>query len=78
MSDQNDANSASHDTTSCGNADVIVLDPHLRLERFCRSFPQSNFIVSRDFKAEHGLINGGFMILRANYWSLRFLEAWWS
>lgn len=78
-SDQNDANSASHDTYVVWvDADVIVLDPHLRLERFCRSFPQSNFIVSRDFKAEHGLINSGFMILRANYWSLRFLEAWWS
>lgn len=60
------------------DADVIVLDPHLRLERFCRSFPQSHFIVSRDFKEEHGLINSGFMILRASDWSLRFLEAWWS
>jgi hypothetical protein len=57
----------------------MVVDPSsLLLERFTRSFPSAHLIVSRDFKAEHGLINSGFMVMRASKWALRLLRAWWD
>ena len=60
------------------DSDLVVLDPSMRLERLCRSFPDSDLLVSKDFRPEHGLMNSGFMIFKVSPWSLSFLEAWWS
>ena len=60
------------------DSDLIVLDMHTSLARYTLSFPQAHLIISHDFKAEHGLVNSGFFIMRVSEWSLAFLKKWWG
>lgn len=58
------------------DADAIILDFDLRIEKICEQFPHADLIASSDIRM--GLINTGFLILRNNAWASHFLSRWWT
>ena len=60
------------------DADLIVLNLTLSIERIAAENDWADIIVSRDSAPESGMINTGFIIVKSSKWAADFLDTWWS
>ena len=60
------------------DADLIVLDLGMRIEKIGQEFPDVDLIMSRDMVHAEFVSNSGFIIVRRSEWSIAFFEQWWS
>ncbi|RYH14979.1 hypothetical protein EON65_32610 [archaeon] len=58
------------------DADAIVLDFSLAIDKQASSYPNADIILSADIR--QGLMNSGFMIIKNTPWSRQFLQQWWT
>lgn len=58
------------------DADAIVLDLGLKIEKIGEQYPSADFIASADIR--QGYLNSGFLLMRNTPWLREFVRKWWS
>jgi hypothetical protein len=60
------------------DADAIVLDMDLRIEKIVASYPYANVLMSAEHAGSSTLVNSGTVIVRNTPWTRTFLHTWWT
>jgi hypothetical protein len=60
------------------DADLVIVDPSLRLEAVAAAHPHANVLVSAEHAGSSTLINSGAILVRNRAWTRKFLHAWWT
>ena len=60
------------------DADAIVLDMDLRIEKIVASYPYANVLMSAEHAGSSTLVNSGAVIVRNTPWTRTFLHTWWT
>jgi hypothetical protein len=58
------------------DADAIVLDLGLSIEKIGEQYPSADFIASADIR--QGYLNSGFLLMRNTPWLREFVGKWWD
>ena len=60
------------------DADLVIMDMGLRLEKVAAEFPKAHILLSAEHAGSSTLMNSGAVIVKNSEWSRKFLQEWWS
>jgi len=60
------------------DADLVVMDMGLRLEKVAAEFPRAHIILSAEHAGSSTLMNSGAVMVKNSEWSRKFLKEWWD
>ena len=60
------------------DADAIVLDMNLQIEKVTAAYPDAHILMSAEHAGSSTLVNSGTVIVKNSEWSLNFLRMWWT
>ena len=60
------------------DADLVVMDMGLRLEKVAAEYPHAHILLSAEHAGSSTLMNSGAVVVRNSEWSRKFLKAWWE
>lgn len=60
------------------DADAIVLDMNLQIEKVTAAYPDAHILMSAEHAGSSTLVNSGMAIVKNSEWSLKFLQMWWT
>ncbi len=60
------------------DADLIVLDMGLRLERVAADHPEADILISAENAGSSTLVNSGSILVKNTLFARRFLHKWWT
>lgn len=60
------------------DADLVILDMGLRLEKVAAAYPKAHVIISAEHAGSSTLVNSGSVFIRNTKWARQFLNDWWT